>query len=272
MDIKTLLNASVDLAKIAGQRIKHIYDRFDPATIRVKADQSPLTEADLEADAIIAEGLNKMSTKFPILSEESPYLGFSSREKWEHFWLVDPLDGTDEFIAHTDEFTVNIALVHQHKPILGVVYAPVLELCYFAATGIGAFKQFKNEEPQAIQIKPYRGALIQVVASRRNGLDQLQEFLGEVGEHAILHAGSALKLCLVAEGQADIYPRFGPTYAWDTAAGQCVIEQAGGKVLDHSGVELSYNTGDNLLNPYFFAVGDASYNWGKFFNEQGGKK
>lgn len=267
MDIKALLITSVELAKTAGLRIKQIYDGFDATSVRLKADQSPLTEADLEADAIIAEGLNGMPIKFPILSEESPYLDFASRAKWEHFWLVDPLDGTDEFIAHTDEFTVNIALIHKHQPILGVVYAPVLELCYFAAVGVGAFKQLKNADPQAIQIKPYRGELIQVVASRRNGLEQLGGLFEKLGEHAVLHAGSALKFCLVADGQADLYPRFGPTCAWDTAAGQCIVEQAGGKVLDHSGVELSYNTGDNLLNPYFFAIGDPSYDWGKFFNK-----
>lgn len=259
MNTHFLFPEVIKLAKNAGQEILTIYQQKNPK-IQVKADQTPLTEADLIANQIITEGLVKL-TKWPILSEESVEIPFSERQQWQRYWLVDPLDGTKEFIQKTDEFTINIALVEKNQPILGVIYAPALQLCYFAGLNQGAFKQEKEQAAQQIRTRPYNAQDISVVASRRHGLSQLQTFLNKLGNHTIVQRGSALKCCVVAEAMADIYPRFGPTSEWDIAAGQCILEAAGGAIIDFAGNPLRYNLKESLENPPFLALGDVKFPW-----------
>lgn len=249
----------LNIAKAAGREILTIYQQKNPL-IQVKADQTPVTEADLIANQIICDGLNKISS-WPILSEESTCLPFSERQKWQRYWLIDPLDGTKEFIQKTDEFTINIALIEKNQPILGVIYAPALQLCYFASANQGAFKQEKEQSIQKIQTRSYHPQATSIVASRRHGLGQLQIFLSKLGDHTIVQRGSALKCCVVAEGTADVYPRFGPTSEWDIAAGQCILEAAGGAILDFSGHPLCYNLKESLENPPFLALGDVKFPW-----------
>jgi len=266
MDINLLLPA-LQIAKEAGEKILAVYQRTEAVTVQVKDDESPLTEADLAAHHHIVAGLSALTPSFPVLSEESTAVAFAERASWQNYWLVDPLDGTKEFIQKTDEFTINIALIVKHQAALGIVYAPALDLCYFAMQEYGAYKQEGAGLPQLIHTRtvPTQGAT--VVASRRHGLGQLQSFLAQLGDHAIVQRGSALKCCLVADGSADIYPRFGLTSEWDTAAGQCVLEQAGGKLIDCAGNPLVYNTKESLLNPSFLAVGDVNYNWQSYLEK-----
>lgn len=255
MDINLLLNDVIRLAKNAGDKILAIYRCSENMAVQVKNDQSPLTEADLVSHRVITQGLLELTPKWPILSEESAVIPYAERELWQRYWLVDPLDGTKEFIQKTDDFTVNIALIENHKPILGIVSAPALQLCYSAAQGKGAFKQIAETPSQPINTRKKLETSTVVVASRRHGLGELQAFLGRLGDHTIVHRGSALKFCIVAEGAADIYPRFGPTSEWDTAAGQCIVEAAGGKVVDLSGHPLRYNTKESLVNSSFLVKG-----------------
>lgn len=261
MDIKSLLNSATQIAKDAGHEILKFYHGAKAIAVNLKSDQSPLTEADLVANQLIIAKLKQLTPSLPILSEESAPITFAERKKWQQYWLIDPIDGTKEFINKTNEFTVNIALIADHKPILGIVHAPALQHCYFAAAGIGAFKQENNFPAQQITTRPYNHKKIVVTASRRHGHGQLENFLAQLGSYTIVQRGSALKCGLVAEGVADIYPRFGPTSEWDIAAGQCVLEQAGGKIIDFSGKPLRYNTKESLENPPFLAVGDVNQDW-----------
>lgn len=250
-----LLNGVIGLAKKAGEEILGIYRRPEDIAVQTKSDESPLTQADLIAHHLITDGLQQLTPSLPVLSEESIAIPFVERQKWQQYWLVDPLDGTKEFIQKTDDFTVNIALIENHRPILGVVYVPVEKLCYFAMQGKGAFKQIGETPPQQINTRHNAHESLVVVASRRHGVRELQAFLERLGDHTIVHRGSALKFCIVAEGVADIYPRFGPTSEWDTAAGQCIVEAAGGKVVDLNGQPLRYNSKQSLLNPSFVVEG-----------------
>jgi len=256
-----LLNAVVTLAKQAGNEVLTIYRQENLVIIRTKIDKSPLTEADLLAHRVITTGLKQLTPKLPILSEESTVPSFAERQQWQRYWLIDPMDGTQEFLKRTDDFTINIALIDNHKPVLGVVYAPALDCCYFASVEQGAFKQVDAQPFQAIRVRPRPTEAFTVVASRRHGLPALETFLQRLGAHTIVQRGSALKCCLVAEGVADIYPRLSPTSEWDTAAAQCVLEQAGGTVIDSAGKPLRYNDKDSIENPSFLAVGDTIFNW-----------
>lgn len=261
--MNALFSHVITLAKQAGEEILAIYQ--GQIIVDAKADLSPLTAADLAAHKIIVDGLKQLTPDVPVLSEESAETPFTERKNWQRYWLVDPLDGTKEFIEKNDEFTVNIALIENHQPVFGVVYAPALNICYFAMRGKGAFKQ-ENSVSQPIHVKANVGKQIHVVTSRRHGLSELQYFLQQLGDHTMLHRGSALKFGLVAEGVADIYPRLGPTSEWDTAAAQCIVEEAGGAVVDLSGKPFRYNTKASLLNPEFLAVGDVNYHWQKYFS------
>jgi 3'(2'), 5'-bisphosphate nucleotidase len=186
---------------------------------------------------------------------------FGERARWERFWLVDPLDGTKEFIKRNGEFTVNIALVDGHEPVLAVVYVPVTGLCYFAAKGHGAFCEKPGEAARKIRVRPRVSGPVQVVGSRSHAGPSLQAFVRSLGEHTLVAVGSSLKLCMVAEGKADVYPRLGLTSEWDTAAAQCVVEQAGGRVIDVAGKRLAYNAKESLLNPYFLVIGGDPRDW-----------
>ena len=249
------------LAAEASERILEIYaTAFGVAT---KDDNSPLTAADLAAHRVIVAGLQRLTPDIPVLSEESAAIPFAERAKWRRYWLVDPLDGTKEFIQRNGQFTVNIALIEDYEPVLGVVRVPVTGVCYFAARGLGAFREEPGQPSWPITVKPlHLGEPVRVVGSRSHGGPGLQAFVAKLGAHELVTIGSSLKFCQVAEGSADVYPRLGPTSEWDTAAAQCVVEVAGGRVVSaESGEPLRYNTRESLLNPYFIVYGDANRDW-----------
>ena len=241
------------IARAAGNVILRVYKSGD-AGITHKSDNSPLTLADLSAHNLIVNGLGKITPAYPTLSEEAASIPYEKRRYWSRYWLIDPLDGTKEFIKRNGEFTVNIALIENGKPIMGVVYAPVLDVCYYAAEGAGAFVQRASSAPQAIRVKvAIDNETIKVVASRSHINENTLNLLNKIGNLECISMGSSLKLCLVAEGAAHFYPRFGPTMEWDTAAAHAIVYAAGGRVSDLAGNELQYNK-ENLLNPDFFVV------------------
>lgn len=257
----------LDIAMQAGEEILAIYEKAEgDYNITSKEDNSPLTAADLASHQKITQELAKLTPEIPCLSEESSSLPYSERATWEQYWLIDPLDGTKEFIKRNGEFTVNIALIHQGVSVLGVVYAPVLKLFYYAVQGSGAYKQYANGEAKRIQIRPLQKEHITIIGSRSHRGDSLNAFIGNIGNHNMISMGSSLKFCLVAEGEADIYPRLGLTSEWDTAAAQCVVEEAGGHIITLDGSRLCYNTKESLLNPYFLVFGDNSHPWLEYLN------
>jgi 3'(2'), 5'-bisphosphate nucleotidase len=249
--LKGLVPGVISLAREAGKAILKVYGEVDPA-VEYKRDNSPLTQADLVSHQIIVDGLVELSPEWPILSEESREIAFSQRQKWGYFWLVDPLDGTKEFLKRNGEFTVNIALMEDGAPILGVVYAPAIDRLYYGARGAGSFKE-EGGVLSPIRTATADAGTIRVVMSRSHGSgeESLERFTGGA-PCEFVSMGSSLKFCLVAEGVADIYPRTGPTMEWDTAAAQCVVEQAGGTVTDLDGNAMIYNK-PVLLNPGFVA-------------------
>ena len=219
-----------------------------------KADDTPLTLADLAAHRIIVEALTRLTPDIPILSEEAADIAYPVRSQWIRYWLVDPLDGTREFIKRNGEFTVNIALVENGKPVMGVVYAPVPDVCYCGAPGAGAFVRRGNAAPQPITVQPLAaGETIRVVTSRSHSDARTEALLKQLGDYQCVSMGSSLKLCLIAEGTAHFYPRLGPTMEWDTAAAHAVVNAAGGIVCNMAGNELHYNKVD-LHNPEFLVL------------------
>ena len=253
-----LVPAVLELARRAGAEILAVYAQ--PIDVIAKADASPLTIADLRSHQLIVEGLTKLTPELPVLSEESNEIPFAERSQWRTYWLVDPLDGTKEFLARNGEFTVNIALIHDHVPIFGAVYVPAKDVLYWGGRTT-AFRQDPNGTRSQIRVCARAPATLRIVGSRSHASDTLAKVLPRLGSHELVQIGSSLKLCLIAEGRADVYPRFGPTSEWDIAAAQAVIEGAGGKVLDATGSELRYNLKPSVLNPYFVAFGDASRDW-----------
>jgi 3'(2'), 5'-bisphosphate nucleotidase len=251
------------IARVAAAKILEIYHSGDFG-IEAKADHSPLTLADKAAHEIIVRALNTLTPDWPILSEESALLPFEQRAQWTRYWLVDPLDGTREFIQRNGEFTVNIALIEDHCPVLGVVFVPVSGVCYAAAQGVGAFKYSPNAPTQTLRVRPSQPDHSTLVGSRSHSNTRTENFLTCLRQHtriSLTGMGSSLKLCLVAEAAADLYPRLGPTSEWDTAAAQCVVEQAGGQVTDLHLQPLRYNTKDTLRNPYFLVFGTFQPAW-----------
>ncbi|RUR29991.1 3'(2'),5'-bisphosphate nucleotidase CysQ [Vreelandella nanhaiensis] len=251
---QTLLDAVERIAREAGDAIMSVYAR--EFSVEEKEDKSPLTEADKAAHDVIMRGLQSLPVTLPILSEEDAD-GFTGVDSDGRYWLVDPLDGTKEFIKRNGEFTVNIALIEQGKPVLGVVTAPALGVAYVAAEGLGAFKIEADGQRHAIEVagKPGAEATWRVVGSRSHPSPDLAAWLEKLGKHEMLPMGSSLKLCLVAEGKADAYPRLGPTCLWDTGAAHAIVLQAGGKVETLEGAPLSYATPGEKLNPYFIVWG-----------------
>ena len=250
---QALLAQVVRIAQDAGEAIMRIYN--GTCDVTAKADSSPLTEADLAAHHLIVSRLAALSPSLPVLSEESGEQVFADRPNWRNYWLVDPLDGTKEFIKRNGEFTVNIALIEGDRPVLGVVHAPALGITYAAAVGSGAFRIESGSELQQIRTSQRKAdAPWRVVASRSHAGPDTEAFLARLGPCELLSMGSSLKLCLVAEGKADLYPRLGPTSLWDTAAAQCVVEQAGGCVHDLQGRALCYGAGAPILNPHFIVT------------------
>lgn len=260
-NLNHLLEPVNTIALQAGKKILEIYDT--EFSVDIKVDRSPLTEADMAAHHTILDGLSRLAS-FPIISEESADIPFSERTAWETYWLVDPLDGTKEFIKRNGNFTVNIALIHQHEPVLGVVYVPVKDRYYFAARGCGAFKRTGEGLTQKITVRTEVPVKPVIAGSRSHRTAELEAYVGNLPEYDLVSIGSSLKFCLVAEGAADIYPRLGPTCEWDTAAAQCVVEEAGGAVTDLEGNKLKYNTKESFLNPHFLVFGDVSHDWKKY--------
>lgn len=258
-----LLTPALEIAIDAGRRILEVYEAgFE---VEVKKDLTPLTEADLAAHTIIDQGLRELTPSVPVLTEESTDIPFAERSRWSRYWLVDPLDGTREFIDRTGEFTINIALIQDHKPVLGIIYAPVLGIYYYACTGQGAFKREATSDPFPIHTRPWQGGKVTVTCSRTTHRgDHIKTYLDKLGEHEIMIMGGALKSCLVAEGKADLYPRLGPTSEWDTAAAQCIVEEAGGHITDTAMQVLQYNRKEALLNPHFFVFGEGDQDWSEF--------
>lgn len=233
-------NSIVELARRAGDAIMQVYGTsFE---VGYKEDASPLTLADSRSHALIEEGLLAIAPGIPILSEEGLIADYEARRSWSEFWLVDPLDGTKEFINRNGEFTVNIALIRSGVPVLGVIGVPARGVMYYGGPGMGAFKIMDGLPAESISIHPGSPEGYTVVASRSHGSAALEEFLSRIAVRERISSGSALKFCLVAEGKADLYPRFGPTWEWDTGAGHAIIKGAGGVVTELSGAgELAYN-------------------------------
>lgn len=266
MNDSDLIDAIVDIARDAGREILEVYVR--EFSVQEKQDNSPLTEADQRAHDLIARRLATLPLTIPVMSEEDVD-GFPGPDALGRYWLVDPLDGTKEFIKRNGEFTVNIALIENGYPTAGVVHAPVLDTTYSAARGLGARKRIGDQPWQTIRCstrtsdQPWR-----VVGSRSHAGDSLAAFLVRLGDHTLVSMGSSLKFCLVAEGSADLYPRLGPTSLWDTAAAQCVVEQAGGQVLRLDGHRLCYANPDTTLNPNFIVTAPTGIDWRDYFPEE----
>jgi 3'(2'), 5'-bisphosphate nucleotidase len=252
-DLRALAAALMPIVARAGEAIMRVYNA--EFAVEHKPDHSPLTLADLESQRVIIEGLTRLTADIPILSEESAQAPWAERQAWTELWVVDPLDGTREFVKRNGEFTVNIALVADHEPLLGVVAAPAQGVLYWGAAGVGAFRERQGEAPTAIHVAPPQQPL-RVVGSRSHESPQTSAYLARLGSYEIKGVGSSLKFCQVAEGSADLYPRFGPTSEWDTAAGHALLEAAGGQVTRVDGHRLRYNCRASLINGDFLAFGD----------------
>lgn len=243
----------IEISKKAGQAILEVYDKEfnieNKPDSRFEEGHSPVTDADKRSNEVILRNLAELYPEIPILSEEGKNIPYDERKRWKRFFLVDPLDGTKEFIKKNGEFTVNIALIENCSPILGVVYVPVKDIMYYADKS----GSFKEEDGQIIKLPiEQKHDKLMVVASKSHFNQETKDYIENIGkDYGLVNAGSSLKLCLVAEGKADVYPRLGPTMEWDTAAAHAVVKFAGKRVIDHeTGSELRYNK-ENLLNPYF---------------------
>ena len=254
-----ILNISVD----AGEVILNYYN--ENVDVIYKDDESPLTKADLASHKIITDSIKKITPDIPILSEEE-FIDWKIRKKWKKYWLIDPLDGTKEFIKKNDEFTVNIALIENNRPILGVIYTPALNELFYSIKNFGSYKILTKKklntlkEAKKISINKKKSNKIKIVGSRSHSNPILDKWVNKnFNEFDILQKGSSLKFCLIAEGSADIYPRFGPTSEWDIAAGHIILEEAGGKLKSIDNKEILYNEKENILNPEFFAYSNIDF-------------
>lgn len=254
--METLIEKVREIAVEAGEAILEIYADETKFGVELKMDDSPLTQADQNANAIIVAGLEKLVEQYPIISEETKLVDYDVRKEYDKFWLVDPLDGTKEFIKRNGEFTVNIALIQKSSPIAGVVYVPVTGEMYWAIKGKGAFYS-KDGEVKKLEAKAFstKDVGLRVVASRSHMNDETKAFVEKLNEPTIVSKGSSLKFLIIASGDAELYPRIAPTMEWDTGAAQIVLEEAGGSVLQYgTDIPLQYNK-PNLLNPFFVAAG-----------------
>lgn len=259
MQLEKLIDPIVALAIEAGNAILEIYATdFD---VETKTDESPLTKADMASNRVIEKGLKALTPDIPVISEEGGLPEFDVRSKWSRYWLIDPLDGTKEFVNRNGEFTVNIALIDNKRPVLGVVHVPVQEKTYTGCEGVGASLRLGDGAPQSIGVTAKSASPVRVVGSRSHRGASLDAFLEKLADFEMLPMGSSLKFCVVAEGGADIYPRLGLTSEWDTAAAQAVVEQAGGAVLELDGQPLLYNNKADILNPHFLVRGPDDRDW-----------
>ncbi|CCQ11525.1 3'(2'),5'-bisphosphate nucleotidase [Pseudoalteromonas luteoviolacea B = ATCC 29581] len=252
MNQTELLEEILNLSREAGKAIMAIYAK--DFAVEYKEDKSPVTDADIAAHQVINAGLKALTPDIPVLSEENADISWRERQTWQSYWLVDPIDGTKEFIKKNGEFTVNIALIKRGVPVLGVVHAPALNVSYLAAEAIGAFKESGEARIELKVTTIENQGTIKVVGSRSHPSPDLAKFLEQFDEVDMVPKGSSLKLCLVAESAADIYPRLGPTSEWDTAAGQAIAEIAGARVTQLDGSPLRYNQKESYLNPYFIVT------------------
>jgi 3'(2'), 5'-bisphosphate nucleotidase len=259
MTYKDLIEPIVLLAQDAGRCILEVY--ATDFEVQSKDDTSPLTQADLASHNTIAAGLASLTPDIPVISEEDGLPPFELRGQWSRYWLIDPLDGTREFVNRNGEFTVNIALIDQHRPVFGVVYVPVQEKTYIGCEGHGAERRNPDGSTDSISVNSTTGSPARVVGSRSHRGASLDAWLDKLGEYDMVPMGSSLKFCVIAEGGADVYPRLGPTSEWDTAAAQAVVEQAGGKVLELDGKPLAYNAKEDILNPWFIVAGSLDRDW-----------
>ncbi len=266
---ESFIHSIVDLCEKAGAATLEVYESDSAIEVENKQDDSPLTEADKRSNAILVEGLQALYPSIPIISEELEIPSYEQRQSWPMYWLIDPLDGTKEFIQRSGEFTVNVALIKNNEAVFGVVTAPVLKTSYYGALGIGARKILNGEE-KVIQVRSLSqqidsGKKIKVVASKRHGNEKVAHFLENIEQRLAKfdteNIGSSLKICLLAEGTADFYPRLAPTCEWDIAAAHAVLKAAGGEIYNEDGSVFTYNTKTELLNTDFFAVADGSYHW-----------
>ncbi len=261
-DIEALLAEVRQIAYEAGRNIMEIYERG--FSVEEKSDHTPVTEADFAAHQVILDGLQALTPDIPILSEECSPPPYYERARWPRYWLVDPLDGTREFIRRNGEFSVNIALIEGQHPVLGTIYGPVVGCLYYAAKGMGAFKKSGIDDVRPIRVRESCPEKVVIAGSRSHYGEEFKQFISHLPDYDIIPMGSALKSCLVAEGEADIYARLGPTSEWDTAAAQIIVEEAGGQITNTRMQPLCYNTREELLNPHFFAFGDSSKCWSKY--------
>jgi 3'(2'), 5'-bisphosphate nucleotidase len=254
-NLSALAEALMPTVARAGAAIMDVYN--GAFAVENKDDNSPLTLADLESQRVIAEGLTQLTPGIPVLSEESAQAPWTERRNWTELWVVDPLDGTREFVKRNGEFTINIALVVDHEPLLGIVCAPAQGLLYWGARGVGAFSQHRGAAQSGIHVAPPH-APVRVAGSRSHASAETASYLARLGPHTLSGIGSSLKFCLIASGEADLYPRFGPTSEWDTAAGQALLEAAGGHVTRPDGHRLRYNCRESLINGDFIAFSHPS--------------
>ena len=261
MSNEKLLNIAIETAKKAGLEVMSFYHKGN-YTAEYKADDSPVTSADLAANQVIMDELQRLTPDIPIISEEVGALSLTDRGKWSRYWLLDPIDGTGEFILESGDFAVNIALVENGWPTIGVIHAPDHRLTYFAQTGLGAFKDNSLSQHQISVANYDPGRPIKVAISRRQELSLMGQYLNTEFNYEYVALGScSLKNCLIAEGGADCYLRIGPTGEWDTGASHCIIEQAGGTIIDSEFKPLSYNRRESLMNPDFMTLGHRDFPW-----------
>ncbi len=264
-----LLRAVEAIAQDAGREILRVYNQAGELDVETKGDDSPLTAADLAAHRVILDGLSGLPGDLPILSEESGLPSWQVRRGWPRYWLVDPLDGTKEFIGRNGEFTVNIALIDNHRPVLGVVHVPVTGVTYSGARDSGAIVSDRHGvreiNARHMDVVSAADGPVTIVASRRHRGAELDTWIQRIESCfqsvATASMGSSLKICLVAEGKADLYPRLAPTSEWDTAAAHAVLDAAGGVLLTADFRPLLYNNKEDILNPYFVAIGDPQFDW-----------
>ena len=247
-----LIEDVIKIAELAGREIMDIYENSTPKALKTKSDQSPLTKADVASHKSISKGLRKLLPKIPIVSEED-LESINLGQSCQFFWLIDPLDGTKEFLARNGEFTVNIALISNQYPLFGVVVCPSSNETYWGGQNFGAFKKISSSiKPIKVSESFAAQQLCRAIVSRNHANEDTQNFLSKIGDYVCIEAGSSLKFCKIADGSADLYPRLAPTSEWDTAAAQSILEGAGGYVFNLSGDRLVYGK-SNILNPYFIA-------------------
>jgi len=261
MNLEELLAIAIDSSKKAGVEVSKHYKSGD-YTSEIKEDNSPVTSADIAANDVLMAELQRLTPNIPIISEEVGAVPLAQRKDWPRYWLLDPIDGTGEFIIGSGDFAVNVALVENGWPVIGVIHAPAHQVTYYGQKGLGAFKEIDGETVQ-IKVKPYDNQRkITVAISRRQQLSLMGQYLNKAYEYDYVALGScSLKNCLIAEGGADCYLRIGPTGEWDTGASQCILEQAGGTIIASEFSPLSYNQRESLLNPDFVSIGAQNIPW-----------